>query len=51
MFEEGLHDICPRVKESALDKCDIIDLTLIQMGAGEIDIFAKIYVEAADIDI
>ena len=41
MFEEGLHDICPRVKESALDKCDIIDLTLIQMGAGEIDIFAK----------
>lgn len=32
MFEDGLHDICPRVKDAALDKCDIIDLTLIQMG-------------------
>lgn len=51
MFEEGLHDICPRVKESALDKCDIIDLTLIQMGAGEIDIFAKNLREIGEIEM
>ena len=40
-LEEWIYDICPRVKEAALDKCDFIDLILIQMGTDEIDTFAE----------
>lgn len=49
MFEDGLHDICPRVKDAALDKCDIIDLTLIQMGTDEIDTFSENLSEIGEI--
>lgn len=40
-LEEWIYDICPRAKEAALDKCDFIDLILIQMGTDEIDTFAE----------
>ena len=41
MFEEGIYDVCPRIKGVALDKCDFIDLNLIRTGTDEIDIFAE----------
>lgn len=41
MFEEGIYNVCPRIKGVALDKCDFIDLNLIRTGTDEIDIFAE----------